>query len=191
MVSVHWFWTTGQPVIVSGHGSNQPSHQWLKRLPLTKMLMRWTALGLRFGRMARFPGGAACENTYRIILIEFDAVHVAKCTSMGEIHLLIIIDPIIFCSISFRFFQIMQKMTCHEDLCFSISKYPQPTCAPSPPTSLSPSARPSHFASKGGRTLRAARWMNFQSLLPIRPSCHELGNLNTRKTTHVAILDKT
>lgn len=99
----------GQPVIVSGYGSNQPSHQWLNRLPLTKMLMRWTALGLRFGRMARFPGGAACENTYRIILIEFDAVHVAKCTSMGEIHLLIIIDPIIFCSISFRFFQIMQK----------------------------------------------------------------------------------
>lgn len=198
MASVYWFWTTGQPVIVSGHGSNQPSHQWLNRLPLTKMLMRWTALGLRFGRMARFPGGfrrgkksARMWEHLQDHLIELDAVHVAKCTSMGEIHLLIIIDPIIFCSISFRFFQIMQKMTCHEDLCFSISKYPQPTCAPSPPTSLSPSARPSHFASKGGRTLRAARWMNFQSLLPIRPSCHELGNLNTRKTTHVAILDKT
>ena len=79
-------------------------------------------------------------------------------------------DPLLYIlyyfAISFRF----AKMTCREwrNLCCSISKYPQPTCAPSPPH-LFPHLRPKPFRIQGGRTLRAARWMNFQSLLPIRP----------------------
>ena len=173
----------GQPVIVSGHGSNQPA--------TNKDAHEMDCAGPQIWKDGKISRWRSMWEHLHDHLIELDAVHVAKCTLRGEIHLEIIIDPTIVCSISFRFFQIMQKMTCHEDLCLSISKYPQPACAPSPPTSLSPSARPSHFASKGGRTLRAARWMNFQSLLPIRPSCHELGNLNTRKTTNVEILDNT